>query len=131
MKFQKSWRRRTGTVTLLLALVTMIAVMTTVALVTRNEMVSRRIQMDARATSHLESAIHAIASSDLESSLPVRLPMDSSLNHWIEIQWTDTTAETVKDTTEQSTEVMAFTATELRDERALRSIERRIYKAIK
>jgi hypothetical protein len=130
MKFQKSWRRRSGAVTLLLAIVTMIAVMTTVAIVTRNEVVTRRSQLDARSTSQMESAIDAIASSDLEASSPVRLPVDSSLDHWIEIQWTDTTAGADNNTTEQS-KAMAFMATELRDGRVLRSIERRIYKAIK
>ncbi len=131
MKRNPSHRRRTGAVTILLTLVTMIAVVTAVAITTRNEVAVRRSQIDASHVARLESAIEAIAFSALETSLPVRLPVDPTLDHWIEVQAMEGSTTSDTTTTEPSFETTAFKATELRGGRIFRSIERRINKATK
>lgn len=131
MKFQCAKCRRSGTITLLLAFVLMLAVMATLAVATRNEVATRRSQMERASISQLEAAIDSVALASFEMPSSIRLPIDSSIDHWIEVQVIDPAEAPETPNTEQTTESLWFKATELRGERTLRSIERRINKATK
>ena len=124
-------RRRTGTITLLLALVLMLAVMATLAVATRNEVATRRSQMDRASISQLEAAIESVTIASFKMKSSIRLPIDSSIKHWIEVRVIDPVEAPETTINKQTTESIWFKATELRGERTLRSIERRINKATK
>lgn len=116
---------------MLLALVMLLVVMASVAATTGNELSMLQNQNSRASTKRLESAIEAVAMSDMDLTSPIRLPIDPASEHWIEVQRLEPAAASGPALASPSSDTTTFKATERRGDRILSSIERRLHQAEK
>ena len=83
--FECRTRARTGSVALMLALILTLLVGTFAASVTRRASNEPRNELHHRSIAVLESAIDAVAESDLKIATNVRLPLDDASKRWVTI----------------------------------------------
>ncbi len=117
-------KARRAAASLLLVLVMLLSVITAATITTRTAIRQRAFEMEQASVRRLESAIAAVADSNVDASSPIRMPMDAEQDHWIEVQTIDSSSRMTKvlDSTDQSW----LRATEIRGTRVLRRIDRSI-----